>query len=68
MTISIALGWWLAPAFITVVAFMAARLLGPRMRSNGGIGEVVVGLMELLCYGAAAVVSLLAWLIWALAA
>lgn len=67
MSVSISLGWWLVPAFVTVAAFVAVRMLGPRMSSRGGVGDVVIGLMELLCYCAAAVVSLVAWLVWALA-
>lgn len=68
VSVYVSLGWWLAPALITLAAFVAVRIFGPRMRPNGGLGEMVVGLLELLAYGAAALVSLIAWLIWALVA
>lgn len=67
MTISFELGWWIAPTTITVLAFLWAylRLVEP----SGNVGAdplrvVFNGVLFLL----AACASLIAWLIWSLAA
>ena len=63
MTLTI--GWWAVPAFITIAAlYMALREQpAPTGRDYGAGG--VIGLMFVM---AALVVSLIAWLIWALVA
>ncbi|MBB3313649.1 putative membrane protein [Rhizobium sp. BK196] len=66
MTVTISLGWWILPMAITLIAFIVA---GGMCRTEGGhgdyasIGNAVVGLVVL---GAALIVSLIAWLIWAI--
>lgn len=61
---TIVFGWWLAPLLVTIAAFIwAARIqdtspAGDYGRIGQGIGNAVV------C-GVALIVSLVAWLIWA---
>jgi hypothetical protein len=64
----ITLGSWLVPALITVALLLAVRLFGPRMQPQNGnmFPDMGGALIELLTYAAALIVSLLAWLIWAL--
>ncbi len=65
MTITITLGWWLAPAIITVVLFVWAFWpLEVYAFSKGPSVSVV----QTICTLGAAVVSLAAWLVWALCA
>lgn len=65
MNVTIHLGWWLAPAVVTAVAFVAAFVFIPK--PQGGLfpdfGAAFICLMNLAL---AAIGSLLAWLIWAL--
>lgn len=62
MTIRIVADWWLLPLFVTVVAFGWAAW-ADRDNSPGDYGAGAI--LSLVIYGAATIVSLLAWLIWA---
>jgi hypothetical protein len=64
----ITLGSWLVPALITVALLLTVRLFGPRMQPQNGsmFPDMGGALIEALAYLAALIVSLLAWLIWAL--
>ncbi len=68
MSISVTLGWWLAPALLTIVLFSGWRLFGVRMQPQRGsmFPDMGGALMELGGYLAAAFLSVIAWLIWAL--
>lgn len=70
MTLSLTLGWWIAPATLTATLLTAWRLFGVRMQpNNGGMFPDMGGaLMELLGYVVALLLSALAWLVWALSA
>ncbi len=65
MSLTVSLGWWLVPAAVSAACFgcaaYASRDLG---NDRFGAGAVIA----FGFYLAAAVVSLLAWLIWALVA
>lgn len=61
MTIHI--GWWIIPLLITVSAFIAAIIPVGNEGGYSGIGSGMVGCFFLAL---AAVVSLVAWLVWAL--
>lgn len=63
MTFTIEIGWWLAPLTITIAAFVCARIATPPSHAGYyGYGNAIAGLFT---YGAALIVSLIAWLIWA---
>lgn len=59
MTITI--GWWALPLLVTIALFAWAFIIPAQ--KGGGYG---VDLMPLLRLGAAAILSLSSWLIWAL--
>jgi hypothetical protein len=73
MSFSISLGWWLLPAVITAIAFAWAGALGRRQCSSSPKGGdynfstlfdgIFCGFVLLV----ATVVSLIAWLVYALA-
>ncbi len=58
---TIELGWWLAPLVITLAAFGWATFMS-RPSSSPSYGDAVVGMFF---FGAASIVSLIAWLVWA---
>ncbi len=63
---TIELGWWLLPLFITIAAFSYANKTMPPTQPGGYIPDVIgpmIGGVHMLI---AAVVSLFSWLIWAL--
>lgn len=62
MSVTIALGWWLVPFMVTVVAVLVALYVEINGRSSG-IGGALV---SLLLWAAVIIVSLVAWLLWAL--
>lgn len=70
MTIEIAFGWWLAPASATVALVGGWRLFGVRMKPQGGgmFPDTVGALVELGGYLTAFLLSVIAWLVWALVA
>ncbi|WP_320194975.1 hypothetical protein RMR10_011975 [Agrobacterium rosae] len=68
MSFTLELGWWIAPTAITIAAFAIAAYMG---RDEGGHGDYAAignAFVGLVVYGAALVLSLIAWLIWAIAA
>lgn len=67
MTISIELGWWLVPAFVTLIALLVAAWRSDRSYTHG-LGAVGQAMANAFIYLVAIVVSLVAWLIWSLAA
>lgn len=54
--------WWLLPGIITVVVF-AAAIIFARPDKYASIGQ---GLFSLLAFAVALIISLIAWLIYAL--
>lgn len=65
MSIHIVLGWWLLPAVVTIASFGWATWASKDDIPSGGAYSFA-GFLTLLCMGAAAIASLIAWLIWAL--
>lgn len=67
MTLSITLGWWLAPALFTIAVFAWAVIkcnsYGTHAGSFTPSGAAIAGMLLL---PSAAFVSTLAWLLWAL--
>ena len=63
MVVEFVFGYWLVPTFITLVAFAAAFIF-----SNGKTDDwssaMAGGLVALVNYGLAIIVSLVAWLIY----
>lgn len=70
MTFTISYGWWIAPAVVTASLCVVCWLKAPRMQPQNGsmFPDLGGALMNGLCWAAAIIVSLVAWLIWALAA
>lgn len=66
MTNAIHFGWWLVPAGTTLAAFGWARWFGFEKQPSADYSFDV--LAYVCVYGAAAIVSLAAWLVWALVA
>jgi len=62
MDVTISFGWWLAPLAVTILAFGYAIWDGPSS-ARPSYADAVIALIE---YGAALIVSLIAWLVWAL--
>jgi hypothetical protein len=67
MSFTVLIGWWLAPCLVTVAASTWAGWAGDHS-SSSGYGNIGKGLGNALIFGVALVASLIAWLIWALAA
>ena len=72
MSIEIQLGWWMLPLAITIVAYTIASVWSShnaRSSSSGndyfGTGALFDGIVWLLCLSSATIISLIAWLIWA---
>lgn len=61
---TITLGWWLAPAIITLAAFIWARWEAPNLGTELGIPDIA----DVFLYAVATGVSLAAWLAWAVLA
>lgn len=67
---TITLGWWLLPLTITLgsIGWVLARIhWKDKPGVYGGLGGVADGIIDLLTVAGALIVSLIAWLIWALA-
>lgn len=60
MTITMSFGWWLLPAAVTVASYLWAWLT-----NRGSRPSYADAVIALISYGAATIVSLIAWLIWA---
>jgi hypothetical protein len=67
MNIALSLGWWIAPAVITVALFTAWRLFGVRMQPNNGgmFPDAAGGMLEAGGYLVMALLAVIVWLIWA---
>ena len=65
MTFTIELGWWIAPAAVTLAAFLLAGLASPKSRSQMGYGSVGDAIVGVFICGVALIVSLVAWFVWA---
>lgn len=63
---TITLGWWLLPAFVSVAGFIAAFLMCHDDHSGGGFLDLS-GFFHMVTWLVVFVVpSLIAWLIWSL--
>jgi lipopolysaccharide export LptBFGC system permease protein LptF len=65
MTVTIGLGWWLAPFTVTIAAFALAWWFS---RPSNGYGQIVGAMVAVIFFSWAVIVALLAWLIWAILA
>lgn len=68
MTITIDFGWWLFPLAVTFAACTAAYFSSPTRRPPTGYGNIGDGIVAMFLWGPAVIVSLIAWLIWAVLA
>ncbi|MCW1844164.1 hypothetical protein [Prosthecomicrobium hirschii] len=70
MTISISFGWWLLPLAVTIGLHLGWRLFGVREQPRRGsmFPDLVGGMVEVGGYLLAALLSIIAWLVWAIAA
>lgn len=68
MSITIGIGWWIAPTVVTIIAFVFAGYMGRDEGSHGDYAAIGNAFVGLVIYGAATIVSLIAWLLWALIA
>jgi len=68
MGITIHLGWWLAPLAVTAAAFIWHWWVHKDEVTGTGYGAIGDALGQLLTFSAATIASLIAWLVWALAA
>lgn len=62
MSVTISLGWWLAPTIVTLAAFMAGFIA---CRGDGR-SSIADGVIALIIYATATIVSLVAWLVWSI--
>lgn len=65
MTLTIGFGWWLVPTAVTIIAFVYAGFMCRDEGYHGDYAAIGNAMVGLVVYGAAIIVSLLAWLIWA---
>jgi hypothetical protein len=65
MTLTFSLGWWLAPLAFTIIACGTAYWVEPARTPPRGYGDIVQGFVSAFLWGAALILSLIAWLIWA---
>lgn len=63
MAMTLVIGWWGVPLLITIVTMVWVMWPSGNQFSNSGYGIDVTPLLKL---GAAVIVSLVSWLIWAL--
>lgn len=64
MNITVSLGWWIAPTIVTIAAFLVAFQHFEDSNSAYGMGAMLDAMLLM----GAAIVSLIAWLIWAVLA
>lgn len=67
MTITITAGWWMIPTVVTAVVWIRAIWDIHQIPPATGPGSVFLALQALIYAGIATIISLAAWLIWALA-
>ncbi|RJT42001.1 hypothetical protein D3227_04800 [Mesorhizobium waimense] len=65
MTFTIQLGWWLVPALITAAAFGWSTWQQDRSPAYD-YGKIGQGIGNAVMHGIALIVTLAAWMIWAL--
>lgn len=65
MEVTITLGWWCAPAVVTAVAFLVARLLTPPAKPTVANWYELPDLLPLFTYSVAFTASSISWFIWA---
>lgn len=65
MNITIEISWWIIPAVATVTAFAWAWFEWNKQEPAGTM-DIVGPVIFLLYFGLATIVSLIAWLVWAL--
>jgi hypothetical protein len=68
MEVTINAGWWILPMAVTVIAFSLSVFVSRDDGSHGDYSAIAGAFVSLVLFGAATTVSLIAWLIWALAA
>lgn len=68
MTFTIDFGWWLLPLVVTLFAFGAASFMCRDEGSHGDYAAIGNAMVALVAYGSALIVSMAAWLLWALLA
>jgi hypothetical protein len=66
MTMTISFGWWLLPASVTVALLLGWRLFGARMEPQHGsmFPDALGAFVEAGGYLVAALLSVIAWLVW----
>lgn len=57
--------WYLIPLLITVISLIYAAAKAPEPQPGGMIPDVFSPLLAALYYATAIIISLLAWLVWA---
>lgn len=62
---SITIGWWAIPAFVTIAAVYIALREAPTSSGNDYGASAFIGVVMMM---AALIISLIAWLIWAILA
>jgi hypothetical protein len=65
MAMTVTLGWWFLPVTITFAAFSVAAYMCRDEGSHGDYAAIGNAMVALVVYGAALIVSLMAWLVWA---
>lgn len=65
MNISIEISWWIIPALVTLVAHAWACLASSDGDGGSTYAAIGTALITLLRLGAALIISLAAWLVWA---
>jgi len=63
MDFTLTIGWWAIPAFITIAALYGAFREQPAPSGNDYGAGAVIGLIFVM---GAVIVSLVAWLVWAI--
>ena len=65
-SITIVLGWWLVPAFVTLASFAVAFIKTPKPEPSSYFPDFSPILIGGALFGVATILSLLAWLLWSL--
>jgi hypothetical protein len=65
MTLTLSIGWWAVPAAVSCAALVAWRLHHRNDPPASGYGAPAQAMYQLMTLGVAVIVSLVAWLIWA---
>lgn len=65
MTFTITMGWWLVPLAITVATFGGFAVWSISQPPASGYDSIGAGIAAAMVFLLATVVSLVAWLVWA---